>query len=76
MLIARNLARLDEEVRIIPLADLGPDDADMTTLVLIGNSRTRLITRGRRRWLYTPRGYGVDREAEQQLSREFREQGA
>ncbi|MCH8139213.1 MAG: precorrin-3B C(17)-methyltransferase, partial [Proteobacteria bacterium] len=68
VLIARNLARLGEEVRIIPLADLGPDDADMTTLVLIGNSRTRLMTRGQRRWLYTPRGYGVDQEAETQLS--------
>ncbi|MCH7710893.1 MAG: precorrin-3B C(17)-methyltransferase, partial [Proteobacteria bacterium] len=49
VLIARNLARKGEEVRIIPLADLGPDDADMTTLVIIGNSRTRLITRGQRR---------------------------
>ena len=76
VLIARNLARLGEEVRIIPLADLGPDDADMTTLVLIGNSRTRLMTRGRRRWLYTPRGYGVDREAEQQLSLGFGGRGA
>ena len=72
VLIARNLARTGEEVRIIPLADLGPDDADMTTLVLIGNSRTRLITRGQRRWLYTPRGYGVGREADTL----FREQGA
>ena len=72
VLIARNLGRPGEEVKIIPLADLGPGDADMTTLVLIGNSRTRLITRGQRRWLYTPRGYdvdrGVDQEAEAQLS--------
>jgi len=76
VLIARNLGRAGEEVRIIPLADLGPNDADMTTLVLIGNSRTRLITRGQRRWLYTPRGYGVDREAETQLDLELGGRGA
>ena len=71
VLIARNLTRKGQEVRIIRLADLGPDDADMTTLVLIGNSRTRLITRGQRRWLYTPRGYGVGQEAETQLDLEL-----
>jgi precorrin-3B methylase len=62
---------LGEEVRIIPLADLGPDDADMTTLVIIGSSRTRLITRGQKRWLYTPRGYGVEGDAESQLDLEL-----
>ena len=76
VLIARNLGRKGQEVKIIPLADLGPDDADMTTLVIIGNSRTRLMTRGQRRWLYTPRGYGVEREAETQLDLELGGRGA
>jgi len=56
--LARNLGRDGETVEIIRLDDLIPDRADMLTLVLIGNSQSRLTERGVNRWLYTPRGYG------------------
>jgi len=60
--LARNLGRADESVRIVSLAELSPEMADMLTLVLVGSSRTRTVETGGRRWLYTPRGYG-DRHA-------------
>jgi precorrin-3B C17-methyltransferase / cobalt-factor III methyltransferase len=46
------------EVRriITTLGDVDPDNADMRTLVLIGSSATRLISRdGDAPWVYTPR---------------------
>ncbi len=57
VVLARNLGREGESVEVIRLAELSPDKADMLTLVLVGNSRTRRVTRGRRLWVYTPRGY-------------------
>ncbi|MEE9251219.1 MAG: precorrin-3B C(17)-methyltransferase [Alphaproteobacteria bacterium] len=57
VLLARNLGREGEEVKTIRLGELGPQHADMTTVVLVGSSRTRLVSRGQARWLYTPRGY-------------------
>ena len=56
--LARNLGRDGETVEVIRLDELTPDRADMLTLVLIGNSQSRLTERGVNRWLYTPRGYG------------------
>lgn len=53
VVLARNLGRDGESVRVVRLGDLTPDDADMLTLVLIGSSHTRLWN-GR---VYTPRGY-------------------
>jgi cobalt-precorrin 5A hydrolase/precorrin-3B C17-methyltransferase len=58
VVLARNLGRTGETIDHIALADLTPDNVDMLTLVLIGSSHTRLISRGRRCWVYTPRGYG------------------
>ncbi|MEE8394329.1 MAG: precorrin-3B C(17)-methyltransferase, partial [Rhodospirillales bacterium] len=57
VVIARNLGRDGESVKFIPLGELTPDHADMRTIILIGSSRTRLIERGGRGWVYTPRGY-------------------
>jgi cobalt-precorrin 5A hydrolase/precorrin-3B C17-methyltransferase len=54
--IARNLGRAGETQRLLRLGDLPEADADMLSLVLIGNSQTRLIPGSRPR-LYTPRGY-------------------
>ena len=56
-MLARNLGRDGERIDVIRLEQLQPDLADMLTMVLIGNSQTRLIERGVRRWVYTPRGY-------------------
>jgi cobalt-precorrin 5A hydrolase/precorrin-3B C17-methyltransferase len=57
--IARNLGRAGETQQILRLADLADADADMLSLVLIGNRQTRLIAGDPAR-LYTPRGYFDD----------------
>jgi cobalt-precorrin 5A hydrolase/precorrin-3B C17-methyltransferase len=59
VVLARNLGRDGEVIRVIELQALSPDDVDMLTIVLIGSSRTRLIRRGTHRFVYTPRGYAA-----------------
>lgn len=59
VVLARNLGREEETIEVIKLGDLTPDHADMLTMVLIGNSQSRLIERGGRQWVYTPRGYAA-----------------
>jgi cobalt-precorrin 5A hydrolase/precorrin-3B C17-methyltransferase len=54
--VARNLGRADETVILTTLGELDPETVDMLTLVLIGNSETRLVP-GREPRIYTPRGY-------------------
>jgi cobalt-precorrin 5A hydrolase/precorrin-3B C17-methyltransferase len=54
--IARNLGRAGETQRILRLGELAEAEADMLSLVLIGNRQTRLIAGDPPR-LYTPRGY-------------------
>jgi len=61
VVLARNLGREGETVRITDLQALSPDDVDMLTLVLVGSSRTRAVTRGTHRFVYTPRGYAAKR---------------
>ncbi|MEM7206261.1 MAG: precorrin-3B C(17)-methyltransferase [Pseudomonadota bacterium] len=53
VIIARNLGRDTEDVRVILLAELDAKDVDMLTLVMVGNSETRYNGK----WMYTPRGY-------------------
>ncbi len=64
-IVARNLGRADETVRVVPLSALDADAIDMLTLVIVGNSRTRAVGHGTDRWVYTPRGYatGIARKA-------------
>ncbi len=59
VVLARNLGRDGETVRVVHLGDLQPDMADMLTVVLIGSSQTRAIEKGGRVWVYTPRGYAA-----------------
>lgn len=59
VVLARNLGRTDENVRIITLSELEVDMVDMLTLVLVGSSASRHIRRGVREWMYTPRGYAA-----------------
>ncbi len=61
VVLARNLGRDGETVRITDLQALSPDDVDMLTIVLVGSSRTRAIERGTHRVVYTPRGYAAKR---------------
>ncbi len=61
--LARNLGRDEETLKFITLGELGPDHADMLTMIIIGNSHTKLIERGGKRWIYTPRGYSRKMQA-------------
>jgi cobalt-precorrin 5A hydrolase/precorrin-3B C17-methyltransferase len=56
VLIARNLGRADERVRIATLGSLAEADIDMLTIVIVGSSTSRVIPGDPPR-LYTPRGY-------------------
>jgi cobalt-precorrin 5A hydrolase/precorrin-3B C17-methyltransferase len=56
--IARNLGRDGERVTITTLVALDPAQVDMLSLVLVGSSATRRVSRpDGGKWLYTPRGY-------------------
>jgi cobalt-precorrin 5A hydrolase/precorrin-3B C17-methyltransferase len=62
VLLARDIGRAGERVSFTTLGELTPEVVDMLTLVIVGNSMSRRITRGRRQWLYTPRGYALDQK--------------
>ncbi|HYB10704.1 MAG TPA: precorrin-3B C(17)-methyltransferase [Alphaproteobacteria bacterium] len=65
VVLARNLGRIGEAIRVVDLAALRPSDVDMLTLVLIGSSSTRRFVRGDGTVrVYTPRGYDRQSEAE------------
>ena len=53
VVMARQLGRREESVRLFELASLKPEDVDMLTVLVIGNSSSR-ATGGR---MVTPRGY-------------------
>jgi precorrin-3B C17-methyltransferase len=56
VIFATAVSRDDEAIDIVSLADAGSVAADMRTLVLVGSSATRLVTRpGAPPWVYTPR---------------------
>lgn len=60
VILATNLGRDGENVRIVPLGDLVIDDVDMLTVVVVGSSESRVIRTGDgRNWVYTPRGYAA-----------------
>lgn len=58
VILATNLGRDGEAVRIVALSRLDVDDVDMLTVVIVGSSETRRLATGDgREWVYTPRGY-------------------
>jgi len=60
VILATNLGRPGELVRIVPLGDLNVDDVDMLTVVVVGSSDSRTVTTGSgKTWVYTPRGYSA-----------------
>ncbi|MFD0917745.1 precorrin-3B C(17)-methyltransferase [Pseudahrensia aquimaris] len=60
VILATNLGRDGEAVRVVPLAELQVDDVDMLTVVIVGSSETRTVKTGDgREWVYTPRGYSA-----------------
>ncbi len=63
VLIAKNLGRRGEELSQVPLSGLRSGLADMLTVIIVGNSRTRTFPAGGTAdgacgsFIYTPRGY-------------------
>ncbi|MDZ7823392.1 MAG: precorrin-3B C(17)-methyltransferase [Ahrensia sp.] len=65
VVLATNLGRVGEKVRIVPLGELNVDDVDMLTVVVVGSSDSRSVTTGDgRTWVYTPRGYSGKESSE------------
>jgi cobalt-precorrin 5A hydrolase/precorrin-3B C17-methyltransferase len=64
VIVARDLGRPGETVRVMPLSAFDPEAVDMLTIVLIGSSTSQAFTRGDGRTVaYTPRGYARKAEA-------------
>jgi cobalt-precorrin 5A hydrolase/precorrin-3B C17-methyltransferase len=60
VILATDLGRPAEKVRVVPLGELNIDDVDMLTVVLVGSSETRTVRTGDgKTWVYTPRGYAA-----------------
>jgi precorrin-3B C17-methyltransferase len=61
IILARAIGRPDERIAILPLGEVEPSRADMSTVVIIGASTTRLVERreGEAPFVYTPRFYGA-----------------
>jgi len=55
VIFARAVSTPDETVRVVPLPDCSPEMADMRTVVIVGSSATRVISRQGRPLVYTPR---------------------
>ncbi|MEG3082167.1 precorrin-3B C(17)-methyltransferase [Sphingomonas sp. PB2P12] len=55
VLFARAVSTPDENLKIVALPDALPEMADMRTVVIVGSSSTRMITRAGTPFLYTPR---------------------
>ena len=67
--IARNLGRAEERVTATSLAQLKDAEIDMLTLVLVGSSRTRRVSRAAGDLIYTPRGYAAKNKSAKRVSR-------
>ena len=58
VIVARNLGRSGEEIRVTALSELTAEGVDMLSVVLVGSSETRISPDGNSApRVYTPRGY-------------------
>ncbi|MEM6742623.1 MAG: precorrin-3B C(17)-methyltransferase [Pseudomonadota bacterium] len=55
VVFARAVSTPEEAIKVVPLTEARPEDADMRTVVLIGSSRTRVLPRPGAPLVYTPR---------------------
>ena len=63
VVIAANLGRPEEQVKIVAFADFNPNDVDMLTLVMVGASQSKAFPRGDgRTYADPPRGYAKKRD--------------
>jgi precorrin-2 C20-methyltransferase/precorrin-3B C17-methyltransferase len=58
VVLGRAVGRADEDLRVITLAELGSAPVDMSTLVIVGSSATKVAERGGQQVVFTPRHYG------------------
>lgn len=64
VIIASNLGRPSELVRVVSLETFDAEEVDMLTIVLIGSSQSRAFARGDGKTVtFTPRGYAKKAEA-------------
>jgi cobalt-precorrin 5A hydrolase/precorrin-3B C17-methyltransferase len=60
VILATNLGREGELVRVVPLSELDINEVDMLTVVIVGSSETQTVKTGDgKTWVYTPRGYSA-----------------
>lgn len=59
VILATDLGRPDENVRVTTLGDLRIDDVDMLTTVMVGSTATRTYQSAGRTRVFTPRGYAA-----------------
>jgi cobalt-precorrin 5A hydrolase/precorrin-3B C17-methyltransferase len=58
VVIASNLGRPAEKVRVVELGEFNPEEIDMLTIVMFGSSQSKSFKRGSGETVaYTPRGY-------------------
>lgn len=55
VIFARAVSTPDEQINVVPLTEARPEMADMRTVVIVGSSQTRIITRDGAPIVYTPR---------------------
>jgi precorrin-2 C20-methyltransferase/precorrin-3B C17-methyltransferase len=60
VILGRAVGREGERLEVTTLADLGAADVDMSTLVIVGSSATRVADRDGRPVVFTPRHYGEE----------------
>lgn len=58
VILGRAVGRDGEQLQVITLAELGSAQVDMSTLVIVGSSATRVAERDGRPVVFTPRHYG------------------
>ena len=57
VVLGHKMGRKGENVRVITLAELAPELADMQTVIIVGSSKTKVLKIGDRLRVYTPRKY-------------------
>ncbi|MFD0659018.1 precorrin-3B C(17)-methyltransferase [Thermocatellispora tengchongensis] len=57
VVIGRDVGGSAESVRVVTLGELDPAEVDMRCLLVVGSSTTRVVERGGRQVVYTPRRY-------------------
>jgi cobalt-precorrin 5A hydrolase/precorrin-3B C17-methyltransferase len=62
VVVASNLGRSEEKLRVSELGRFDPSDVDMLTIVMVGSASSRIFIRGDgSKIAYTPRGYSAKR---------------